>query len=53
MSQLGFPAGIVPHLCLSDVLVALACRQVKKAEGMGIKWTAFLEDLYRNKDTLV
>lgn len=37
----------------SDVLVAFACSQVKKAEGMGIKWTAFLDDLKRNKDTLV
>ncbi|CAM9753765.1 unnamed protein product [Scytosiphon promiscuus] len=28
-------------------------QQVKKAEGMGIKWTAFLDDLNRNKDRLL
>lgn len=28
-------------------------KMVKKAEGMGIKWTAFLEDLERNKDNLL
>lgn len=28
-------------------------QQVKKAEGMGIKWTAFLEDLNRNKEKLL
>lgn len=28
-------------------------QQVKKAEGMGIKWTAFLDDLNRNKDQLL
>ncbi|CAB1096673.1 unnamed protein product [Ectocarpus sp. CCAP 1310/34] len=28
-------------------------QQVKKAEGMGIKWTAFLDDLNRNKERLL
>lgn len=28
-------------------------KMVKKAEGMGIKWTAFLEDLERNKENLL
>ncbi|CAM9897005.1 unnamed protein product [Ascophyllum nodosum] len=28
-------------------------KMVKKAEGMGIRWTAFLEDLERNKENLL